>query len=230
MRRHAGTPGRSMRRLGVDRDAEVKVLHQFIDPILGAIRDTVASWGYAGIVVMMAIESANIPLPSEAIMPTAGILVQQGKMDIHLASLAGAVGCVLGSIPSYFLGLYGGRPFLEKHGKWFLLKDSDLEIATKWVDKFGDWTFFICRMLPVVRTFMSFPAGVLKAHFGWFIFSTFVGSLIWCYFLTWVGIKFGENMEMFTNLWHQFDIAIVLVGLAGFAWYLKHHLNLNKKH
>src|ERR1700761_8831126 len=87
------------------------VLHQFIDPLLQYIKDGVASWGYAGVVVMMAIESANIPLPSEAIMPTAGILVQQGKMNIHLAALAGAVGCLLGSIPSYFLGMLGGRPF-----------------------------------------------------------------------------------------------------------------------
>lgn len=188
------------------------------------IRDQVADWGYLGIAVMMAIESANIPLPSEAIMPTAGILVQQGKMDFHLASLAGAIGCVLGSIPSYFLGMYGGRPFLQKYGKFFLLKERDLERADKWVDKYGDLTFFICRMLPVVRTFISFPAGVLKAHFGMFVASTFIGSLIWCYFLTWVGIKFGENMEMFVDLWHKFDIAIVVVGLLGFGYYLYHHL------
>lgn len=200
------------------------VLHQFIDPILQVIRDRVADWGYVGVAFMMAIESANIPLPSEAIMPTAGILVQQGKMDIHLAALAGAIGCVLGSIPSYFLGLYGGRPFLQKYGKWFLLREKDLDLADKWVDKYGDVTFFICRMLPVVRTFISFPAGVLKAHFGMFVASTFIGSLIWCYFLTWVGIKFGENMEMFVDLWHKFDIAIVAVGLVGFGVYLYRHL------
>jgi membrane protein DedA with SNARE-associated domain len=200
------------------------VLHQFIDPVLHAIRDVVASWGYMGVVVMMAIESANIPLPSEAIMPTAGILVQQGKMNIHLAALAGAIGCVLGSIPSYFLGRYGGRPFCEKYGKWLLLKPSDLDVADKWVDKYGDWAFFICRMLPVVRTFISFPAGVLKAHFGIFTLFTFVGSLIWCYFLTWVGVKFGENMEMFVDLWHKFDVAIVLVVLAGLGWYVYRHV------
>jgi membrane protein DedA with SNARE-associated domain len=206
---------------------EETVLHQLIDPILQAIRDCVASWGYLGVVVMMAIESANIPLPSEAIMPTAGILVQQGKMNIHLAALAGAVGCVLGSIPSYFLGRYGGRPFFEKYGRYLLMKPSDLDVADRWVDKYGDWAFFICRMLPVVRTFISFPAGVLKAHFGIFTLFTFIGSLIWCYFLTWVGVKFGENMEMFVDLWHKFDVAIVLVVLAGMGYYLWHHL---KKH
>ena len=199
-------------------------IHELVDPILSSIKDVVASWGYIGVAAMMAIESANIPLPSEAIMPTAGILVQQGKMNIHLAALAGAIGCLIGSIPSYFLGLYGGRPFLEKFGRWFLLKNHDLELADKWVDRFGDMTFFVCRMLPVVRTFISFPAGVLRAHFGIFCAFTFVGSLAWCYFLTWVGIKFGENMEVFSKIWHQFDLAIVAVVGAGFAYYLYRHL------
>jgi len=204
------------------------VLHHLIDPILEMIKNGVQAWGYLGVVLMMAIESANIPLPSEAIMPTAGILVQQGKMNIHLAALAGAVGCVIGSIPSYFLGMWGGRPFLQKYGKWFLLKHKDLELADKWVDKYGDVTFFIARMLPVVRTFISFPAGVLKAHFGMFCLFTFIGSLVWCYFLTWVGIKFGENMEMFRDLWHKFDLAIVLFVVAGFGFYLYHHLKPEK--
>lgn len=205
------------------------MLHQFIDPILEMIKNGVLAWGYLGVALMMAIESANIPLPSEAIMPTAGILVQQGKMDIHLAALAGAVGCVIGSIPSYFLGMWGGRPFLQKYGKWFLLKSKDLELADKWVDKYGDVTFFVARMLPVVRTFISFPAGVLKAHFAMFVLFTFIGSLVWCYFLTWVGIKFGENMEMFRDLWHKFDLVIVLIGVAGFGFYLYHHLKPEKE-
>ncbi|HEY9791185.1 MAG TPA: DedA family protein [Candidatus Obscuribacterales bacterium] len=200
------------------------MLHQFIDPILQSIKHTVEGWSYLGVIIMMAIESANIPLPSEAIMPTAGLLVQQGKMNLHFAALAGAIGCLLGSIPSYLLGKYGGRPFVQKYGKYILVSESDLEAADKWVDRWGDWAFFICRMLPVVRTFISFPAGVLRAHFGIFCLFTFVGSLVWCYFLTWVGIKFGENMEMFTHVWHKFDIAIVALVVAGFGWYLYRHL------
>ena len=105
-----------------------------------------------------------------------------------------------------------------------MLKTKDMERADKWVEKYGDMTFFICRMLPVVRTFISFPAGVLKAHFAIFVFFTFVGSLVWCYFLTWVGIKFGENMEVFRHFWHTFDVAIVLVCAGGFGFYLYHHL------
>ena len=200
------------------------MIHELVDPLLQAVRDLVVQWGYLGIVVMMAIESANIPLPSEAIMPAAGILVQQGKMNLHLAALAGAVGCLVGSVPSYLLGLYGGRPFLQKHGRWLLLKERDLELAENWANKYGDITFLICRMLPIVRTFISFPAGVLKAHFVVFCIFTFVGSLIWCYFLTYVGIKFGENMQLFTDIWHRFDLAIAVIVLAGLLYYLYHHV------
>ena len=200
------------------------MLHQFIDPVLQLIRDVVASWGYLGVIIMMSIESANIPLPSEAIMPTAGLLVQQGKMNFHLVALCGALGCLFGSVPSYFLGRFGGRPLVENYGKWLLVSHKDLDAADRWVDRYGDWAFFICRMLPVVRTFISFPAGVLKAHFGIFCFFTFLGSLIWCYFLTWVGIKFGENMTVFVQIWHKFDIAIVLVVVVGASYYIYRHL------
>lgn len=200
------------------------MIHEFIDPLLQAVRELVAQWGYLGIVVMMAIESANIPLPSEAIMPAAGVLVQQGRMNLHLAALAGAFGCLVGSVPSYLLGFYGGRPFLEKYGRWLLIKDKDMEIADRWVSKYGDITFFICRMLPIIRTFISFPAGVLKAHFAIFCVYTFVGSLIWCYFLTYVGIKFGENMQLFTDVWHKFDLAIFILVLAGLLYYFYHHI------
>jgi membrane protein DedA with SNARE-associated domain len=200
------------------------MLHQLIDPLLQIIKDGVQSMGYAGVILMMAIESANVPLPSEAIMPTAGLLVQKNLMNFHLAALAGAIGCLLGSIPSYFLGLYGGRPFVEKYGRYILVSTKDLEAADRWVDRFGDWAFLVCRMLPVVRTFISFPAGVLKAHFGIFCLFTFVGSLIWCYFLTWVGIKFGENMETFVSIWHKFDIAIVILVVGGFGYYVWRHL------
>ena len=125
---------------------------------------------------------------------------------------------------SYFLGLYGGRPFAEKYGRLLLLKPKDLEAADRWVDKYGDATFFVCRMLPIVRTFISFPAGMLRAHFLMFCAFTFIGSLVWCYFLTYVGIKFSENLEFFVNIWHKFDAAIVVVVLAGLGYYLYHHL------
>jgi membrane protein DedA with SNARE-associated domain len=200
------------------------LIHQLIDPILQWISDAIAAWGYLGVVAMMAIESANIPLPSEAIMPAAGILVQQQKLNLHLVALAGAIGCLAGSIPSYLLGRYGGRPFLQKHGRWLLLKEHDLDLADSWVQKYGNITFLVCRILPIVRTFISFPAGVLKAPFAVFCAFTFLGSWIWCYLLAYAGIKFAENLPLFIRIWHKFDLVIAIFVLIGLAYYLYHHI------
>ena len=203
-----------------------------LDTILGTlisfIENIVTAMGPSGVALLMAIESCNIPLPSEAILPFAGYLVTKGVFSIHTAAFAGAIGCVLGSLPSYYLGYFGGRPFVEKYGKWFLISKKDLEDADKWVAKYGDWAFFICRMLPVVRTFISFPAGILKAKKRVFFTLTFLGSLIWSYFLVYVGVKMGENMEVFKHIWHKFDIAIVSICFVlGVAYLYKHFKHLN---
>lgn len=195
-----------------------------VEMALAFVHGGIQLLGYTGVALMMAIESCNIPLPSELIMPYAGYLAQQGQMNLHGAALAGAVGCVLGSIPSYWLGYFGGRSFLEKHGKWLLLTPHDLDSAERWVARYGNWTFFICRMLPVVRTFISLPAGVLKARFWPFITLTFVGSLVWCYALAYVGVVFGENLAMFRHYWHQFDVAIVAVLLLLGGLYVWKHV------
>ena len=177
----------------------------------------------------MAIESCNIPLPSEAILPFAGYIVSKGEMNFHLAAWAGAFGCVLGSIPSYYLGYFGGRKFVEKYGKYFLISHKDLDDADKWVEKYGDWAFFICRMLPVIRTFISLPAGILRAKKRVFFSLTFLGSLVWCYVLVFVGVKFGQNMEMFKHLWHKFDIFIVVIcAILGILYIYKHFKHLKE--
>ena len=177
-----------------------------------------------GVSLLMAIESCNIPLPSEAVLPFAGILVNKGVMNFHIAALFGAIGCVLGSIPSYYLGYFGGRPFVEKYGKYFLVSQKDLEDADKWVDKYGDWAFFLCRMLPVIRTFISFPAGILRARKRIFFTLTFLGSLIWCYFLVYVGVKMGENMDTLKTIWHKFDVAIVITCFCLGCLYIYKHV------
>lgn len=180
-----------------------------------------------GVSLLMAIESCNIPLPSEAVLPFAGILVNKWVMNFHIAAIFGAIGCVLGSIPSYYLGYFGGRPFVEKYGKYFLISQKDLEDADKWVDKYGDWAFFICRMLPVIRTFISFPAGILRARKRVFFTLTFLGSLLWCYVLVFVGVKMGENMEALKSIWHKFDAVIILACLIlGGIYVYKHIKNL----
>ncbi|WP_303673561.1 DedA family protein [Vampirovibrio chlorellavorus] len=201
----------------------MEFFHTLIELVMAFIHNVIASLGYVGVALLMAIESANVPLPSEFIMPYAGFLVQQGKLNFHLAALAGAVGCVIGSIPSYFIGLFGGRSFLLKYGKWLLLSEHDLDEAERWVDKYGDLAFFICRMLPVVRTFISLPAGILQAHFYPFVLYTFIGSLIWCYGLVYVGVYFGENLEAFRAIWHKFDYAIIgLLVVLGVLYIWKH--------
>lgn len=198
-----------------------------IDSLLTAlghgIQHVINTMGPMGVAFLMAIESCNIPLPSEAILPFAGFLVSQGHMSIHVAAFAGAFGCVLGSIPSYYLGYFGGRPFVEKYGKWFLVSHKDLEMADKWEQKYGTFAFFLCRMIPIVRTFISLPAGILKADFKKFIGLTFLGSLIWSYPLVFVGMKMGEHSEELKAIWHKFDLAIVLVLGVLFVLYLVNH-------
>lgn len=196
--------------------------HALVANLLYAVHVVIGDLGYAGIMLMMAIESANIPLPSELVLPYAGYFVQQGRMNLHLAAWAGAIGCVLGSVPSYWLGLRGGRRFLARHGRWLLLSPSDLEASERWVSRYGDWAFFLCRMLPVVRTFISLPAGVLRARFAPFVAFTFLGSLIWSYALVYAGVVFGRHLDAFTRLWHRFDATIMAVLAAAFVWYLWH--------
>ena len=207
----------------------MSALDQILIPLVNVIEHTISGAGALGIGLLMAIESANIPLPSEAVLPFAGYLVSKGVMNIHTASFAGAVGCVIGSVPSYYLGYFGGRPFVEKYGKWFLISKKDLETADKWIEKYGDGSFFICRMLPVVRTFISLPAGILKANFPRFILFTFIGSLIWSYLLVFAGIKLGEHREMFSAVWHKFDYTIIGILLILFVIYVyKHVKHLNE--
>lgn len=205
------------------------MLNEIIVSLVAWIESIISHLGPWGISILMAIESCNIPLPSEAILPFAGYLVTKGMFSIHTAAIFGAIGCVLGSIPSYYLGYFGGRKFIEKYGKYFLISHQDLELADKWVDKYGDWSFFLCRMLPVVRTFISLPAGILKARKRTFFLLTFLGSLVWSYLLVWVGIKMGENTEALKHLWHKFDAIIILICLILGGIYIYHHVKKLKE-
>ena len=205
------------------------MIENIIISIVNWIQQVITSMGVWGVALLMAIESCNIPLPSEAILPFAGYLVTKGIFNIHQAAIFGAIGCLIGSIPSYYLGYFGGRKFIEKYGKYFLISHHDLETADKWVDKYGDWSFFICRMLPVVRTFISLPAGILKAKKRFFFTFTFLGSLIWSYFLVYVGIKLGENTDKLKHLWHKFDAVIILVCLILGIIYIYHHIKKLKE-
>ena len=140
------------------------MLEKFVAAVASWIIGVIATMGYGGIVLLMAIESACIPLPSEIIMPFAGFLVSKGELTLWGIALAGAIGCVVGSIPAYYLGMYGGRPLVEKFGKYVLISKKDLDMADRWFAQHGEIIIFIARLLPAVRTFIAFPAGVARMN------------------------------------------------------------------
>ena len=192
------------------------------------IIDTISSSGYLGIVILMGIESACIPLPSEIIMPFSGYLVFRGDFELFRTGLAGAFGCVVGSVPAYYLGLYGGRPLVEKYGKYVLISHRDLDLADSWFERYGDWAIFFSRLLPVVRTFISFPAGVARMNFTRFVTYTLIGSFPWCLGLAYIGMKLGENWDTLGVYFHEFDIVIGILIAMGVLYYLWHHLKGRK--
>jgi membrane protein DedA with SNARE-associated domain len=193
------------------------------------IRHWISVLGYPGVVAMMAIESACIPLPSEIIMPFSGFLVFQNVFNIHLAAFAGAFGCAIGSAVAYYAGMVGGRPFLERYGRFLLIRRSDINRADSWFARYGEPIIFVSRLLPVVRTFISFPAGVSRMNFPRFIAYSFLGSLPWCYLLAYVGKMLGENWNSIRPYFHKADAVIGLLILSGAALWLYHHLRPEKE-
>lgn len=205
------------------------MLEKLIGVLAAWIIGVISSMGYGGIVLLMAIESACIPLPSEVIMPFSGFLVFKGEMLLWAVALAGAVGCVVGSIPAYYLGKHGGRPLVEKYGKWVLISRHDLEFADRAFDKYGEIIIFVGRLLPAVRTFIAFPAGVAHMNMPKFIIYTFVGSLIWCWVLAYAGMKFGEHWDYLKVYFHEFHYVIAAAAVIFVAWYVWRHLKMAKQ-
>ena len=201
-----------------------------LEPIGIWTMNVIEAMGYWGIVLLMAIESACIPLPSEIIMPFAGALVAKGAMNIWWAGLAGAFGCLVGSVVAYVVGYWGGRPFIEKYGKYILISESELAWADRWFDKWGLWAVFFSRLMPIVRTFISLPAGIAKVKFIPFCILSFVGSFPWCLGLAYVGFLLGDNWRDIRHYLHNFDIVIAIVILLGVGiWLYKHFKEVAKK-
>jgi membrane protein DedA with SNARE-associated domain len=197
------------------------MIAQLLESLFSWIAGVISAMGYPGVVLLMAIESCCIPLPSEMIMPFAGWLVATGRFSLWGIALAGAVGCVVGSIPAYYAGQYGGRMLIRKYGRYVLMNEEHLDWAEKFFQRRGDITVLIARLLPVVRTFIAFPAGVARMPMGKFIIYTFVGSFPWCLGLGWVGMKVGEHRELLTPWFHRADaviIAIIVIGIVFFVW------------
>ncbi len=187
------------------------------------ISSLIAVSGYAGIVLLMAIESACIPLPSELIMPFAGYLVFQGKMNLLWVATAGAIGCNLGSVIAYEIGCYGGRPLVERYGRWILMGRRELDWADRFFARWGYLAVFVGRLLPVVRTFIALPAGIARMPRLRFHVYTFLGSWPWCFGLAWVGMKLGENWRSVGKYLHKFDAVILVALVVGIVWFVWSH-------
>ena len=192
--------------------------------LAAAIIDLITRGGYLGIVLLMGIESACIPLPSEVIMPFSGYLVFQGTLVLWLVVLAGAIGCVLGSLLAYAVGAWGGRRLVERYGKYVLVSRRDLDLADRWFREHGGIIVFVGRLLPVVRTFIAFPAGVARMPVWRFCVYTFLGSLIWCALLAWIGLKLGQHWDTLGGWFHRFDAVILAVLLLAFGLYVWRHV------
>ncbi len=197
--------------------------------IVTTLTSIIQSVGWIGIMFIMAVESANIPIPSEVTMPLAGWLLVQARGGsaveaILVGGLIGAVGCLLGSIVNYGVGAYGGRPFVERYGKYIFISKKDIARADKWFARWGDWASFISRLLPVVRTFISFPAGIVRINFVRFSALTFVGSFIWCAALALGGYLMGERWEELRRIMRPFDYPIIALILLGLAYYIYRHV------
>lgn len=183
---------------------------------------------WPGVVVMMAIESAAIPLPSEIIMPLAGwMLVKDrglGAEWLLLAAFCGALGNLLGSLLAYYVGAWGGRPLVLRYGRYLLISQHDLDLADRWFERYGNWTVFFSRLLPVVRTFISVPAGVARMPIWKFSMYSFAGSFPWSLGLAWAGFLLGENWEDIRNWMRPADIPIVIVVLLLIGLYIYRHV------
>lgn len=197
----------------------LEILAQFGISVIG-------STGYLGIFFLMTIESALIPFPSEITMPFAGFLVSQGKFNFWLVVLAGGIGNLAGSLLGYYLGFYLEetvlRTWVKRYGKFILLSEHDYDLAERWFRKHGEIIAFASRLLPAVRTFISLPCGVAKMNIIKFSVYTLAGSLLWSAFLTFIGVKLGDNWHGISDYFHKFDLLLGIVFAGAIAFYIWH--------
>ncbi|MBI1971480.1 MAG: DedA family protein [Candidatus Wildermuthbacteria bacterium] len=190
-------------------------MEQILEWGAGVIISIISATGYVGIAALMALESANIPIPSEIIMPFSGFLVSQGNFSFFWVVFWGAMGNLIGSLVSYYLGYFGARPFLAAR--------AELQAAERFFQKYGSFAVLISRVLPVVRTFISLPAGIARMNVLKFSLYTFAGSFLWSWALTYVGVVAGENWSFLEPYFRMFDWLIVIVLVIGVIWWMKRH-------
>ena len=191
------------------------MLEAILHPLIKFVTETIGSYGAPAVFVLMLLESMGILIPSEATSPFAGYLVSIGKMGFFAAVAAGVLGNLVGSWIAYFIGLWGGRGIWFRYGKYVGVREHHLHLAEKWFDKYGEFTVFISRCLPVVRTFISFPAGTARMNFAKFTLYTLLGCIPWVFALTYFGYVLGENWATIGDYLHYLDYAVAVALVAG---------------
>ena len=194
-------------------------MHQLVELLTSFVTNLINTFGHWGVFIGMVLESACIPLPSEVIMLFGGFLAAQGTLNFWGVVWAGVLGNVVGSVLAFGVGAYGGRPFLEKYGKYILLNKHHLDQADRWFFRHGEWTVFFGRVLPVIRTFISLPAGITRMNFLKFITFTLIGCIPWNIALTYTGLKLGQNWQAVEPYFRPFSYAVVLAIIYGVIWF-----------
>jgi membrane protein DedA with SNARE-associated domain len=195
------------------------VLFEFLS---GYITDFITSIGYVGIFLLMTLESACMPVPSEIVMPFSGFAAQRGDLDFFIVGLVGSLGCLAGSILSFVIGQRIVRPILNKHGEVVFIKKHEMELAEKWFGQYGVKVVFVARLLPIIRTFISLPAGIIGMDFKKFSFYSFVGSVPWCFALAYAGVILGDNWSLLEKYWIYLDI-LTVIGIIVVVVYVAYH-------
>lgn len=196
------------------------MIEKLLTIISGWIIALISATGYAGVVFLMAIESAGIPAPSEVIMPFSGFLVGQGKFNLLLVALAGTLGNLIGSLVAYAIGYWGGRPLIERYGRYILLRHHELDLADRFFAKYGKLAVFVGRLLPVVRTYISFPAGIAKMDIKQFSLYTVLGAFPWSIGLAYIGLRLGAHWETIKHYARGLDVAVVVAIVILVAWWI----------
>ena len=191
------------------------MLEAILQPLIDWVTATIGDYGLFAVFGLMLLESMGILIPSEAISPFAGFLVSEGRMTMFGAVAAGVLGNLVGSWIAYFIGLWGGRELWFQYGRYVGVREHHLKVAERWFDKYGEFTVFVSRCLPVVRTFVSFPAGTARMNFAKFTVYTFLGCVPWVFALTYFGYLLGENWDRVGSFLHYLDYAVALAFIAG---------------
>lgn len=200
------------------------MISHLLSAVTNLIINIISTLGYVGVAILMAVESACIPLPSEIIAPFSGYLVFLGRFNLWAVAFAGGLGSTIGSWVVYEIGKYGGRPLVEKYGKWILFSRHDLDIADRFFARYGNLSTFIGRLLPVVRTFISLPAGIARVPKIAFLIYSFVGSFVWTYLLAYFGMKLGQHWNNLRDKFHNLDLLIIFIIVLGILFWIYKHL------